>query len=379
MAAHLTGSTPGRRIGYFPALDGIRAFTILAVFAFHGEGSNYLPSGYLSVATFFTLSGFLITSLLTSEYDSAYRIQLRTFWSRRFRRLLPVSWLTLLFVAGPYSWWFATGAQLTKIRGDVVASLFQVVNWRFILDGRAYFEATGRPSPLHHFWTLAIEEQFYILFPLLVVLVYRGRHRRRTLAGVLLVLAIGSAVLGVVVLGGDRAYFGTDTRAAEILIGALLAVWMRTPAPFRTAGPNGSPRAEESLACSECCGPGAFGHWRKRCSTAEDSSSTTRSACLRFLARSILDPFVGSWRADPWCTSGRSVTACISFTCQSSRCSTERSCPLMQHHALEFSLARRFSWRRFLLAFWSCPFEEESSSAHGCLEDSCQPAAHRSL
>ncbi|MGB2756180.1 MAG: acyltransferase family protein [Acidimicrobiia bacterium] len=229
MAAHLTGSTPGRRIGYFPALDGIRAFTILAVFAFHGEGSNYLPSGYLSVATFFTLSGFLITSLLTSEYDSAYRIQLRTFWSRRFRRLLPVSWLTLLFVAGPYSWWFATGAQLTKIRGDVVASLFQVVNWRFILDGRAYFEATGRPSPLHHFWTLAIEEQFYILFPLLVVLVYRGRHRRRTLAGVLLVLAIGSAVLGVVVLGGDRAYFGTDTRAAEILIGALLAVWMRTP------------------------------------------------------------------------------------------------------------------------------------------------------
>lgn len=222
-----------RRIAYFPALDGIRAATMFAIFAFHAEGARYLQGGYLAVSTFFTLSGFLITSLLTAEFESRGSIGLRAFWRRRFRRLLPASWLTLAFVAGPFAWWFATGAQMSKLRGDLVASLFQVLNWHDILQGSRYFELSGRPSPVFHFWSLAIEEQFYLVFPLLVVALYRGRHRHRRLLVGIATLATISAILGTLVLHGDRAYFGTDTRAFDILIGAALALALGRPRMFQ--------------------------------------------------------------------------------------------------------------------------------------------------
>ena len=220
------------RIPFHKGLDGIRGLTMLIVFTYHAEPEPFLGGGHLSVPTFFTLSGFLITALLISEYDHSFRINLKAFWARRLRRLLPASWLILLLVAGPFAWWIAEPHQLVQIPKDIIASLFQVVNWHFIADGRSYFESLSRPSPVNHFWTLAIEEQFYLLYPLFMIVVYRGRNRRMRLAVTLIILALISIGLSTFVFEGDRRYFGTDTRAVHILFGAILATALRSPDAF---------------------------------------------------------------------------------------------------------------------------------------------------
>src|SRR5690606_36512623 len=149
------------------------------------------------------------------------------FWVRRFRRLLPAAVVTLglvvLFGAA-----FADSTQLARLRVDVLAALGYVANWRFIVSGQAYLDQFATPSPVLHFWSLAIEEQFYVLFPLVVAaLAWRapaGAVRRR-LAWVLGAAAVASAVAPLLIdLSPDRVYLGTDTRAAEILAGCLLAV-----------------------------------------------------------------------------------------------------------------------------------------------------------
>ena len=221
---------PSEPLGRVPALDGIRALAVAAVLLFHGDIPG-ADGGFLGVSVFFTLSGFLITSLLLRQWAEHSAVGLRTFWSRRFRRLLPASWLTMALVLAIAAVGLWDTEQLRSLRGDVPWSLAELVNWHFIASGTTYGDSFTPPSPLEHFWSLAIEQQFYVVLPAIIVgLLVLGRQRsarRRlaTLAGVLAGLTIASAVANGVLARGsiDRAYFGTDTRAAELLIGALLA------------------------------------------------------------------------------------------------------------------------------------------------------------
>ena len=215
----------GPRLPQLPALDGLRGVAVAAVVLYHC-GFDVLVGGYLGVSTFFTLSGFLITSLLLNESSRSGTIDLPAFWGRRFRRLLPASLVTLALVATLFAAFVATADQLATLRGDLLTALLDVANWHFILQGSRYGDLFAAPSPVLHFWSLAIEEQFYLLFPLLLLGLWRLCGRRAARLGVALgALAFGSAVLPLLVtMSDDRVYFGTDTRAAELLVGGVLAV-----------------------------------------------------------------------------------------------------------------------------------------------------------
>ena len=209
-----------------PALDGLRALAVLAVVLYHGEVSG-LPGGFLGVEIFFVISGYLITALLISERQRTGGTAYLAFWARRARRLLPALF-ALAAVVG-FVWVLFVPGELAKIRGDFVAALTYVTNWYQVFVHQSYFEAIGRPSPLRHLWSLAVEEQFYIVWPLVLAGIYRitrGRHRQMGL--VTLGLALASAVWGIVLFtpGVDpsRVYYGTDTRASGVLLGAVLAI-----------------------------------------------------------------------------------------------------------------------------------------------------------
>jgi peptidoglycan/LPS O-acetylase OafA/YrhL len=218
-------------LGHVEPLDGLRAVAVAGVVLYHAEFS-FIPGGFLGVSTFFTLSGFLITSLLLREWNGSDEgVDLRRFWRRRFRRLLPASWTTiaavlLLGLAGVWN-----TDQLRALRGDVPFALAEIINWHFIAQDRSYGTDFLAPSPLEHFWSLAVEQQFYVILPLLVVAVLalgNGRPVRRrigVLAGVFVALTVFSAVSNGLYARTDidRAYFGTDSRMAEMLIGSLLA------------------------------------------------------------------------------------------------------------------------------------------------------------
>jgi peptidoglycan/LPS O-acetylase OafA/YrhL len=204
----------------------VRGAAVAAVLLFHG-GFTWAKGGYLGVSTFFTLSGFLITGLLLTEWDRNGRIVLHRFWERRFRRLAPALLAALLVVA-LYAAFVADPDQLHGIRGDAFATLGYVANWRFILSGQSYAHLFDAPSPILHAWSLAIEEQFYVVFPLLVAgVLTAARGRRSVLTGVLGALTLGSVATSIALRSDvSRVYYGTDTRAAELLLGALLAVWV---------------------------------------------------------------------------------------------------------------------------------------------------------
>ena len=190
---------------------------------FHG-GFSWMTGGYLGVSTFFTLSGFLITALLLVERSATDSVDLRRFWTRRFRRLMPAA-LAALGVATLFGVTAADAIQRRNLAGDVTASLLDLANWRFIVSGQEYADLFGAPSPVLHFWSLAIEEQFYLLYPLLAWVAFRVlRVSRPVFAAVL--TALIAASIGLTLFAGftpDRIYLGTDTRSAELLIGALLA------------------------------------------------------------------------------------------------------------------------------------------------------------
>ena len=225
-----TASTPERpTIVYQPALDGLRALAVVAVLLFHAEVPG-LSGGYLGVSVFFTLSGFLITSLLAFETEATGRVALGNFFARRARRLLPASVLCIAIIVAlsTVTDWFAGVAEL---RRQAIGSLLQVANWVFLFGEGSYQElfqqASGAVSPLEHYWSLAIEEQFYWVWPLAflgLVTVVRSRRDQVRLLGALTLLAALCAPLIAVLWGGDAAYWATPARAAEILVGALLAL-----------------------------------------------------------------------------------------------------------------------------------------------------------
>ena len=219
-----------------PALDGVRALAVSAVLLYHGD-VTWAQGGYLGVDAFFVLSGFLITSLLLAEWHRSGRIALATFWARRARRLLPALFLVLGAVA-LYGAVIAAPIELEHLRHDGLFSLGYVANWGQVFSHQSYFEKFAAPSPLRHMWSLAIEEQFYLVWPLLVVGVLRWwRGSVRALAAVTGALLIASAVWMVVLYEPDvdpsRVYYGTDTRAQSLLMGALLAILLaRRRRPF---------------------------------------------------------------------------------------------------------------------------------------------------
>lgn len=209
--------------GRVAALDGIRALAVAAVVAFHLD-ERAVPGGYLGVDVFFVLSGFLITGLLIGEWEARGRVDLRAFWRRRARRLLPPLVLTVAGVALVVPLLFEDVAG--RVRGQAVAALLQGANWFEVAADRSYFEDIGRPPPLRHLWSLGVEAQFYAVWPLVAVaaLALGGRRLLAAVAALGALASFGALALAFTP-GADpsRLYYGTDTRAGTLLVGAVLA------------------------------------------------------------------------------------------------------------------------------------------------------------
>jgi peptidoglycan/LPS O-acetylase OafA/YrhL len=240
-------STSARR--YWPALDGVRAVAIVLVVAYH---LGHLGGGWIGVDVFFVLSGYLITTLLLAERTASGRVSLRQFWARRARRLLPAV-LLLLVVLGVYAWAGGPGVVPAQLRAPALATLFYVANWQQIAYSHNYFAAFSAPTPLVHTWSLAVEEQYYVLWPLLVVgiawlavSVAAGRRRpvrtvpaggapRALLYVTALMVVLSAVAMGVTahLVSVNRAYLGTDTRAWELLLGGMAAMVVRPVASER--------------------------------------------------------------------------------------------------------------------------------------------------
>jgi peptidoglycan/LPS O-acetylase OafA/YrhL len=239
-------------LSYIPALDGLRASAVLGVMAYHG-GIPWLPAGFLGVDAFFVLSGFLITSLLISEWRQRGRVRLAVFWARRARRLLPALLLLLAFVV-LYAAFVTPAGTYPGLRLDALSTLFYVANWHFILSGTNYFSQTGLPSLLTHTWSLAVEEQFYLIWPLVVLGVFKFTGRLWVLLTVSVVGALASAVEMALLFhhgaGTTRLYYGTDTHGQCLLVGAAVAAGLALFADRRRtivsrprgSAPGGDPR-----------------------------------------------------------------------------------------------------------------------------------------
>jgi peptidoglycan/LPS O-acetylase OafA/YrhL len=208
------------RFAHQPALDGVRGLSIALVLLFHG-GFSWMSGGYVGVSVFFTLSGFLITRLLLREHASHGRINVVRFWGKRIRRLAPASIVCVLGVAVLA----AAGAfgDLPDLGHDLTGAILQIANWFQLAGDTSYSEQVLRlESPLAHYWSLAIEEQFYLLWPLVMVAVLRRRRPDRVIVGLALLASVAAPVIAIA-WGGDAAYWSTPARVGEILVGAALA------------------------------------------------------------------------------------------------------------------------------------------------------------
>ncbi|CAM4237253.1 acyltransferase family protein [Bacillus paramycoides] len=210
---------------YMVGLDSLRGLAILGVILYH-INFNWMPGGFLGVTVFFVLSGYLITDILAMEWKRNKRIDLKKFWLSRARRLLPgmivmlvitLAWITIFH-----------SSLLEKMRGDSLAALFYVSNWWYIYHKLSYFDNFNQLSPLNHFWSLAVEEQFYVVWPFIISL---GFYYIKKQSRMILLICLGAAAsaLAMAILyepGADpsRIYYGTDTRAFSLLIGAALAL-----------------------------------------------------------------------------------------------------------------------------------------------------------
>ena len=233
----------GKKRRYITGLDGIRAIAVIMVLAYHLKLALF-KSGFLGVTVFFVLSGYLITGILISEVEEEGTIDLKNFWLRRIRRLVPAVMsmaVVIIFVSA-----VVNRVIFTKGCKDFLASVLGFNNWWQIFNKVSYFEAAGVPSPFTHCWSLAIETQFYLIYPLILLGIYKlvksrgeGRAKRGLLfAGVTLLLALISVILMIVLFDpqqdASRVYYGTDTRAFSLLFGALLAIlWEYRMVPRR--------------------------------------------------------------------------------------------------------------------------------------------------
>jgi peptidoglycan/LPS O-acetylase OafA/YrhL len=217
------------RLPYLPGIDGLRAIAVLAVLFYHAE-VPWMPGGFLGVEVFFVISGYLITGLLLAEWRKNAKINLGQFWFRRARRLLPAVFLLLLAVL-LYAVLFLPN-EVASLRFDVLAATAYVSNWYQVFSHKSYFEAIGRPPLLRHLWSLAVEEQFYLVWPLLLAAALRWLHPRKQIVFPFLVLGLAVASTALMMamyqpdLDPSRIYYGTDTRAAGFLIGAALAMFV---------------------------------------------------------------------------------------------------------------------------------------------------------
>ncbi|MDO8389233.1 MAG: acyltransferase family protein [Actinomycetota bacterium] len=216
------GHAPARA-ATIPALDGLRGLAVIGVLLFH---DGRLQGGFLGVDLFFALSGMLITGLLIEEWNRTSRIDLRRFWSRRFRRLLPALTIMLMAIVPMMRLW-GSPAQIQAAKDGVVPGLFYLSNWQQISHSNDYWALFTDPSPLTHLWSLAVEAQFYLAWPALFILIARLPRWRPVLGVTTAVLAIGSAILMWQLFdprSPTRSYVGSDTRAASLLAGALVAI-----------------------------------------------------------------------------------------------------------------------------------------------------------
>jgi peptidoglycan/LPS O-acetylase OafA/YrhL len=218
---------------YMPAIDALRAVAVLAVFFYH-VGVSWMPGGFLGVDVFFVISGYLITALLVAEFRSAGHIKVGAFWLRRARRLLPA--VAVMIAVTMLVALVLVPNRIGALRGDAVASLLYVNNWHLIFSHQSYFQQF-EPSLFRHLWSLSVEEQFYLLWPLVcaagLTLFGRGRLLLGTLAGVIVSTVLMAILFDPASNGGARAFFGADTRATPLLLGVALALlWdpMRLPA-----------------------------------------------------------------------------------------------------------------------------------------------------
>ncbi len=212
---------------YIPGLDGIRALAVLAVIAYHFN-FRWASGGFLGVDIFFVLSGYLITSTILPMHGEQITINLRKFWIGRFRRLVPAAYVMIMTT---FVWVMLFHKELLNtLRGDALSSIFYSSNWWFIYHKLSYFDSFGSPSPLKNLWSLAIEEQFYVIWPIVLIIGLSIVKKQSKFSNIIFIGAICSAILMAILFqpGADpsRIYFGTDTRSFELLIGCWLAfVW----------------------------------------------------------------------------------------------------------------------------------------------------------
>lgn len=210
---------------YIKEIDGLRALAVIMVLAYHLK-MPFAKSGLLGVTVFFVISGYLITGILINEIEESGGVDLKNFWLRRIRRLLPTVLsmaVVMIFVSA-----VVNRVVFTKGCNDLLSAVFGYNNWWQIFRKVSYFENAGAPSPFTHCWSLAIETQFYLIYPILLILLSKARNRGKVFATVTAVLAMISVVLMGVLYSPDgdpsRVYYGTDTRAFSLLIGALAAI-----------------------------------------------------------------------------------------------------------------------------------------------------------
>ena len=226
---------PTKPTTYMPGLDGLRTFAVFAVILYH-LNTPYISGGFLGVDVFFVLSGYLITGILLREWTAHGTIDLKRFYVARFRRLLPALLLLLSVVMTVVT--LVDRALLDTVRQDALASLAYVNNWWYIFHDVSYFESFGKPSPLQNLWSLSIEEQFYAVWPLVLLVGLAFRKRLLQVVGVLIVAsAMWMALRYVPDADPSRVYYGTDTRLFGLLIGSGLAFGWR-PDSFKPSMPT---------------------------------------------------------------------------------------------------------------------------------------------
>lgn len=274
-ADHQTPARPKSR--YIPALDGLRTLAVVAVVLYH-LNLTWAQGGLLGVTIFFVLSGYLITRLLLNEVAKTGRIDLKSFWTRRIRRLFPAV-ITVVVVTCALCTIF-NHVMLTKMRPDILPSLLFFNNWWQIAQDVSYFNALGDPSPLTHFWSLAIEEQFYLIWPPLLFAMVSMHvskpNTRRVVLGLAAVSALAMMVLYNPAADPSRVYYGTDTRVFSLLLGAWMAfIPDRDLAPVRLAQRLGLDRLASAAKRAK------GGHGEKTDSAAETAPAQP-SALTRF-------------------------------------------------------------------------------------------------